>query len=78
MPVLPSFYAPYPDVQVHMGVSDRRVDLVGEGVDCVIRSGELLLFSEDWPLEPLPVVVAFPSSHHPSAKVRGFVEWVAE
>jgi DNA-binding transcriptional LysR family regulator len=187
VPALPGFYARYPDIQVHMGVSDRRVDLVGEGVDCVLRggeltdsslvarrvaelrmvacaapaylkrvgkpehpmvlasaphcvvgfmsartgmllpmamtrgeeridgpmrhalavddgnaylvaglaglgviclprymaeahlaSGELVPLFEDWRLEPLPMVVAFPSSRHLSAKVRVFVEWVAE
>lgn len=187
VPALPGFYARYPDIQVHMGVSDRRVDVVGEGVDCVLRggelsdsslvvrrvaelpvvvcaapaylrsagqpehplalasaphsavgflsartgrllptvmtrgtervdgpmrhalavddgnaylaaglaglgvlclprymaeahlaSGELLPLFEDWRLEPLPMVVAFPSSRHLSAKVRVFIEWVAE
>jgi DNA-binding transcriptional LysR family regulator len=187
VPALPAFYARYPDIQVHMGVSDRRVDLVGAGVDCVLRggvltdsslvgrrvaelrmvacaapaylrragkpahpsvlassphcvvgflsartgrllpmvmtrgeeridapmrhalavddgnaylvaglaglgvlclprymaevhlaSGELVPLFEDWRLEPLPMVVAFPSSRHLSAKVRVFVEWVAE
>lgn len=187
VPALPGFYAHYPDIQVHMGVSDRRVDLVGEGVDCVLRggvltdsslvgrrvaelpmvacaapaylqragkpehplalasaphcivgflsartgrilpmamtrgeeridgpmrhalavddgnaylvaglaglgvlclprymadphlaSGELVPLFEDWRLEPLPMVVAFPSSRHLSARVRVFVEWVAE
>ncbi len=187
VPALPGFYAHYPDIQVHMGVSDRRVDLLGEGVDCVLRggvltdsslvgrrvaelpmvacaapaylqragkpehplalasaphcivgflsartgrilpmamtrgeeridgpmrhalavddgnaylvaglaglgvlclprymadphlaSGELVPLFEDWRLEPLPMVVAFPSSRHLSARVRVFVEWVAE
>lgn len=187
VPALPSFYARYPDIQIHMGVSDRRVDLVGEGVDCVLRggvltdsslvgrrvaelgmvvcaapaylqrvgnpehpralasaphcvvgflsartgrllpmtmtrgaeridgpmrhalavddgnaylaaglaglgvlalprymaevhlaSGELVRLFEDWRLEPLPMVVAFPSSRHLTAKVRVFVEWIAE
>ena len=187
VPALPGFYARYPDIQVHMGVSDRRVDLVGEGVDCVLRGGELsdsslvarrvaelpvvvcaapaylqrvgrpehpralasaphsavgflssrtgrplptvmtrgtervdgamrhalavddgnaylaaglaglgvlclprymaeahlargelLPLFEDWRLDPLPMVVAFPSSRHLSAKVRVLVEWIAE
>ncbi len=41
MPALPSFYAQYPDIQLDLGVSDRVVDIVGEGVDCVVRGGEL-------------------------------------
>ena len=31
----------YPDVAMVLGVTDRTVDMVAEGVDCVIRIGEL-------------------------------------
>ncbi|MEX0739960.1 MAG: LysR substrate-binding domain-containing protein [Pseudohongiella sp.] len=41
IPALPQFYAQYPDIQLDLGVSDRAVDIVGEGVDCVVRGGEL-------------------------------------
>jgi LysR family transcriptional regulator for bpeEF and oprC len=41
IPALPSFRASYPDIALDLGVSDRHVDLVGDGVDCVIRSGAL-------------------------------------
>ena len=41
IPALPSFRARYPELHVDLGVSDRSVDLIGEGVDCVIRGGEL-------------------------------------
>jgi DNA-binding transcriptional LysR family regulator len=41
VPALPAFHARYPDIQIDMGVSDRKVDLVGENVDCVVRGGEL-------------------------------------
>ncbi len=41
IPALPEFFATYPDIQVQMGLSDRQVDIVEEGVDCVIRTGEL-------------------------------------
>ena len=41
IPQLPDFRARYPDVELQLGVSDRPVDLIGEGVDCVIRGGEL-------------------------------------
>ncbi|PXW25737.1 LysR family transcriptional regulator [Paraburkholderia caballeronis] len=41
IPALPDFHARYPDIQIHLGVGDRPVDLIGEGVDCVIRSGVL-------------------------------------
>ncbi|WP_355609467.1 LysR substrate-binding domain-containing protein [Xanthomonas cannabis] len=41
MPAVPAFHARYPDIQLDMGVSDRRVDLIGENVDCVIRGGTI-------------------------------------
>lgn len=41
IPALPAFRARHPDVQVELGVSDRSVNLVGEGVDCAIRTGAL-------------------------------------
>lgn len=41
MPNLKEFYSRYPDIYLMIGVSDRQVDLVREGVDCVIRTGEL-------------------------------------
>ncbi len=42
MPNLKDFYRRYPDIYLMIGVSDRQVDLVQEGVDCVIRTGEPL------------------------------------
>jgi DNA-binding transcriptional LysR family regulator len=41
VPALPAFHAQYPDIQIHMGASDRMVDLIGDQVDCVMRGGEL-------------------------------------
>lgn len=41
MPHLPEFMARYPGLQLHIGESDRFVDLVREGVDCVLRAGYL-------------------------------------
>jgi len=40
-PALPEFFKRYPQVELELGTSDRYVDLVREGVDCVVRSGEL-------------------------------------
>lgn len=40
-PALPDFHARYPDIQLDLGVSDRRVDLIGENVDCVVRGGTI-------------------------------------
>ena len=40
LPHLPEFLARYPLIDLHLGQSDRLVNLVREGVDCVIRAGE--------------------------------------
>ncbi|GFM57745.1 LysR family transcriptional regulator [Pseudomonas cichorii] len=41
MPNLKDFYRRYPDIYLMVGVNDRQVDLIQEGIDCVIRTGEL-------------------------------------
>ena len=41
MPNLQEFQQRYPDIYLMIGVSDRQVDLIKEGVDCVIRMGNL-------------------------------------
>lgn len=41
VPSLPGFFARYPDIVLELGSSDRPVDLVAEGVDCVIRGGDV-------------------------------------
>ncbi|GGY96290.1 LysR family transcriptional regulator [Pseudoduganella plicata] len=41
VPALPAFYARYPDIELELGASDRKVDVIGENVDCVVRGGEL-------------------------------------
>lgn len=41
VPALPDFHARYPDIQLDLGASDRKVDLIDENVDCVVRGGEL-------------------------------------
>lgn len=40
-PALPVFLARYPELQVQLGCTDRPIDVLGEGVDCVIRGGDL-------------------------------------
>ena len=39
LPALPSFLAKHPGLRFHLSEGDRLVNLVGEGVDCVIRGG---------------------------------------
>ncbi|EHK79338.1 LysR family transcriptional regulator [Sinorhizobium meliloti CCNWSX0020] len=41
MPGLPDFMARYPNIEIAMSESDRWVDVVREGVDCVLRYGAL-------------------------------------
>jgi DNA-binding transcriptional LysR family regulator len=41
MPALPDFVAQYPGIELHIGEDDRLVDLVREGIDCVLRAGTL-------------------------------------
>jgi len=41
VPALPEFVAMYPAIELHIGEDDRLVDLVKEGIDCVLRAGNL-------------------------------------
>ena len=41
VPALPDFLARHPQLELHVGEDDRLVDLVREGVDCVLRAGPL-------------------------------------
>lgn len=41
LPGLPDFLAAYPELKIQMTEGDRLVDLVREGVDCVLRLGDL-------------------------------------
>jgi LysR family transcriptional regulator for bpeEF and oprC len=40
-PALDDFFARYPEIDLELGCTDRPVDLVHEGIDCVIRGGEI-------------------------------------
>jgi LysR family transcriptional regulator for bpeEF and oprC len=41
VPALPGFFARYPDIEIQLGSSERRADLIEEGIDCAVWSGEL-------------------------------------
>lgn len=41
MPALPAFLARYPAIELQIGEGDRLVDLVREGIDCVLRVSNL-------------------------------------
>jgi DNA-binding transcriptional LysR family regulator len=39
-PRLPEFLEQYPEIELDLAATDRPVDLIGEGFDCVVRVGE--------------------------------------
>jgi len=41
IPALHRFHERCPQVQIDLGISDRRVNMIEEGVDCAIRGGDL-------------------------------------
>jgi DNA-binding transcriptional LysR family regulator len=47
------------------------------GTEDLLASGKLVSLFPDWPDERFPLYVLHPSRHHPSAKTRAFLEFVA-
>jgi LysR family transcriptional regulator for bpeEF and oprC len=41
VPALPSFFNRYPEIELALACSERHVDLIEEGIDCAIWSGEI-------------------------------------
>ena len=41
VPALPRFFARYPDIELALASSERRADLIEEGIDCAVWSGEI-------------------------------------
>ena len=41
LPALPQFRAQYPGITLELGVSDRKIELMHERVDCIVRGGVL-------------------------------------
>lgn len=41
LPILPEFTQRYPDIELDLDFNDRLIDVIAEGVDVVIRSGDL-------------------------------------
>jgi DNA-binding transcriptional LysR family regulator len=42
VPALPAFMQNYPEVELEISCTDRRVDLIQEGIDCVLRIGGIV------------------------------------
>jgi len=43
-----------------------------------LELGQLRPLFEDWQLDPMPMYIAFPPNRHVSAKLRVFIDWIAE
>jgi LysR family transcriptional regulator for bpeEF and oprC len=43
-----------------------------------LETGELEIVLDEWCVDPIPLHVVYPQNRHLSAKVRVFVEWIAE
>ncbi len=54
IPALPTFTARYPHIALEIGLNDRPVDLIREGVDCVLRGG--LALDESLVARPLAMM----------------------
>lgn len=50
----------------------------GYAVERHLASGALVALMPDWVTSPIPINVVYPQNRHLSAKVRVFVEWVAD
>lgn len=74
------------DIAVNDSTAYLSAGLAGLGVvqmtnflmEPMIADGRLELLLPDWVSDPLPIHVVYPQNRHLSAKVRVFVEWVAE
>lgn len=64
---------------IKAGLAGLGVMQIGSySIDPYLRTRQLELLLEDWISTPLPMHVVYPQNRHLSAKVRVFVEWVAE
>lgn len=41
IPALADFHRRYPEIELHLSITDKPIDLIKEGVDAVLRAGEL-------------------------------------
>ena len=54
------------------------IQMASYKVEPLVSSGQMELVLEDWTSAPLPLNVVYPQNRHLSAKVRVFVEWIAD
>jgi DNA-binding transcriptional LysR family regulator len=43
-----------------------------------VAQGALVRLFEDWQLAPMPLYVAYPPNRHVGARLRVFIDWVAQ
>ncbi|MBP1887408.1 LysR family transcriptional regulator [Sinorhizobium mexicanum] len=41
IPHLPDFHRQYPQISIALGIGNRTANIIGEGVDCAIRAGDI-------------------------------------
>lgn len=69
------------DSTVHMTAGLRGLGIIqmpGYLLGPMQASGQMEVVLPEWTSEPLPVHIVYPQNRHLSAKVRVFVEWVAD
>lgn len=54
------------------------IQMASYAIEPLLEAGALELALEDWTSTPLPINVVYPQNRHLSAKVRVFVEWMAD
>jgi LysR family transcriptional regulator for bpeEF and oprC len=54
------------------------VQMASYKIDTLVASGQMELVLEDWTSAPMAINIVYPENRHLSAKVRVFVEWVAD
>ncbi|MES2742929.1 MAG: LysR family transcriptional regulator [Pseudomonadota bacterium] len=64
---------------VSAGVAGIGVlQMTNYAIEPLLAAGRLETLLQDWRSDPLPLHVVYPQNRHLSAKVRVFVEWIAE
>ncbi|HLU01897.1 MAG TPA: LysR substrate-binding domain-containing protein, partial [Advenella sp.] len=43
-----------------------------------VATGQLVPLLQEWALDPMPMYIAYPPNRHVSAKLRVFIDWVAQ
>ena len=54
------------------------IQMASYRIEPLVASGQMELVLEDWTSNPLPINIVYPQNRHLSAKVRVFVEWMAD